>query len=487
MRFVSLSKDLNKNYMADSLPIALVVDDEPDICDLMSMTLRRMDIRTDIAMTVAEAHRRLEEKQYDFCLTDMRLPDGDGLQLVEKIQSYPADRALPVAVFTAHGNMDTAITALKLGAFDFVSKPVNLERLRSLVQLALKLREEHHIPDGELSPLLQGQSLAIQKLRQQITKIARSDAPVHICGEPGSGKEVTARAIHDQSPRAEHLFVPINCSAAPAEQLESMLFGEFDHGVQVSEGLFQLAQGGSLFFDDVTDLPLDMQVKVLRAIQEKSIRPVNGGEEIPIDVRIFSATHKSLIDEVVSGHFRSDLYYRINVIELAVPPLRERSDDIPLLARSIMRDIAANTGNPTPRLTGDALAALQAYSYPGNLRQLENLLERSFALTESSTVRVEDLQLGASHSQVPQECVQAPTPEAGKETPNASDKAQTYPDQFSNSEFSSLDDFLQTIERQAIETALEETRWNRTAAAEKLGISFRSLRYRLKKLGLEND
>jgi len=478
--------------MAEPHPIALVVDDEPDICDLLSMTLTRMNIRADIAMTVAEAHRRLEEKQYDFCLTDMRLPDGDGLQLVEKIHSYPADRAMPVAVFTAHGNMDTAIAALKLGAFDFVSKPVNLEQLRTLVQLALKLREERHTPSGELSPLLQGQSPATQKLRNQIEKVARSDAPIHIHGETGSGKEVVARAIHSQSPRADQPFVPVNCSAVPADQLEATFFGEFQSGVQVKEGLFQLAHGGSLFFDDVADLPQDIQIQLLRAIQEKSIRPVGTGRETPIDVRILSATHKSLAEEVASGHFRSDLYYRINVIGLSVPPLRERAEDIPLLARSIMRDIAAGSGNPTPRLTRNALAALQAHPFPGNLPQLEGILERAYALGESSTVRTEDLQLGSAPIADGSQPA-SPEPELDPEPKQTTQPARlqntgaSYPDQFSSSEFSSLDEFLQTIERQAIESALNDTRWNRTAAAEKLGISFRSLRYRLKKLGLESD
>ena len=470
--------------MANSHPIALIVDDEPDICDLLSMTLRRMDIRADVAMTIAEASRRLEEKQYDFCLTDMRLPDGDGLQLVEKIQHYPADRALPVAVFTAHGNMDTAIAALKLGAFDFVSKPVNLERLRALVQLALKLREEHHFPSGEWTPLLQGQSLAIDRLRQQIEKFARVDAPVHIYGEPGSGKEVCARAIHDQSPRTKGPFVPVNCSASSTEQLDKILFGLYEDGRQVHEGLFQQADGGSLFLDDVTALPIDMQVKILRALQDKCIRPLGESKAVPVDVRIFSATDKVLTEQVAAGHFRSDLYYRIHVIELAVPSLRERAEDIPLVARRIMRDIAANADKPTPRLTREALSALQAFPFPGNLRQLENILERTFALANHSAVKAEDLQLACNPSELaPNKLLQ----QSAWQLQDTIDSVKSNPDQFNSSRFTSLDDFLQNIERQAIEEALEETRWNRTAAADQLGISFRSLRYRLKKLGLEND
>lgn len=470
--------------MANPHPIALVVDDEPDICDLLSMTLRRMDIRADVAMTIAEANRRLEEKQYDFCLTDMRLPDGDGLQLVEKIQSYPADRALPVAVFTAHGNMDTAIAALKLGAFDFVSKPVNLERLRALVQLALKLREEHHAPSSDWPPQLQGQSQVVKKLRQHIEKFARSDAPVHICGESGSGKEICARAIHNLGPRAQRPFVPINCSTSPAEQLEKIFFGLYEDGCQVSEGLFQQANGGSLFLDDVTSLPVDMQVKVLRAIQEKCIHPLGGGNAVPIDVRIFSATDKILSEQVAAGHFRSDLYYRIHVIELPVPSLRNRADDVQLVARSIMRDIAASADQPTPRLTQEALTALQEFSFPGNLRQLENILERAFALADRSAVTADDLQLDGN---LPHPYTQEMTQESSSGPANTAGQPMSDLTQFATTEFSSLDDFLQTIERHAIEKALEETRWNRTAAADKLGISFRSLRYRLKKLGLESD
>lgn len=471
--------------MADRQPIALVVDDEPDICDLLCMTLRRMNIRTDIAMSVGEAERRLQEKQYDFCLTDMRLPDGNGLQLVEKIQQRPVDRALPVAVITAHGNMDTAIAALKLGAFDFVSKPVNLERLRALVQLALKLSEENNAPAAELPALFRGTSAAIQSLRAQIEKVARTDTPVYINGETGAGKEQTARAIHSQSPRADKPFIPINCGAIAAGQLEAELFGTWDPGIQLERGLFELAEGGSLFLDDVTGLPEEIQIKLLWAIQEKCIRPAGAGKSIPVDVRVLSASHKSLPNEVTEGRFRSDLYYRINVIELNVPPLRNRAEDIPLLARSIMRKVAADAGTSTPRLTQDALTALQAYPFPGNLRQLENILERAFALCDSQTIRAADLKLNTTslHSEIhalerPQEtCVTQAIPA----------RPDIYPQQFSSSEFGSLDEFLQAIERQAIEGALNKTRWNRTAAAEHLGISFRSLRYRLKKLNMDEE
>ncbi|WGL18184.1 sigma-54 dependent transcriptional regulator [Microbulbifer bruguierae] len=483
--------------MADRSPIALVVDDEPDICDLISMTLQRMDVRADVAMSVAEASRRLSEKQYDFCLTDMRLPDGDGLQLVEKIQDLPPGQTLPVAVITAHGNMDSAISALKLGAFDFVSKPVNLERLRALVQLALRLSEDHHLAQQEFPPMLQGQSAAIQALRQQIEKVARSDAPVHIYGEIGSGKELTARSIHQQGPRAQEAFISLQCSAIPTEQLEATLFGCASGG-NYKPGLLQQANRGSLFIDEVTELPLEIQARLLRTIQEKRFTPTGTDQTIELDVRILSASLGQIASNVRSGYFRSDLYYRISVIEVAVPPLRQRSDDIPLLTRNLLRWLSANTQGSArftpPRVTLDAVDALQAYSFPGNLRELENILERALTLSDSNTLRAENLLL---HTEAPL----PPTSPCGHSvylaaadievnagnTNSGTSRYPVYPQQFSTSEYETLDDFLQSIEREALEKALNETQWNRTAAAEKLGISFRSLRYRLKKLGLEND
>ncbi|HEY8570197.1 sigma-54 dependent transcriptional regulator [Microbulbifer sp.] len=473
--------------MADRQPIALVVDDEPDICNLISMTLNRMDVRSDIAMSVAEARRRLAEKHYDFCLTDMRLPDGDGLQIVETIQELPADRALPVAVITAHGNMDTAIAALKLGAFDFVSKPVNLERLRNLVQLALRLNEGRFVARQEFPALFQGQSDAIQTLRAQIEKIARSDAPVHITGEAGSGKELAARCIHDQGPRCHRAFVPVHCANIPSEQLEPELFG---HPVQseFASGLLQAANGGTLYLEDVTELPQDIQVRLLRAIQEKAFRSAATGENIKLDIRIMTGSRKQLTDEVRAGRFRSDLYYLINVIELAIPPLRQRREDIPLLTRNVLRRISAASRGAAAKASQEAVLALQAYSFPGNLRELENILERAVTLGESSTLYARDLILpvaspipsipGSGHYDL-SSLITATTP------PGISRAA--YPEQFSSSDFETLDDFLQSIEREAIESALDETGWNKTAAAEKLGISFRSLRYRLKKLGLESE
>ncbi|MFC6634572.1 sigma-54-dependent transcriptional regulator [Microbulbifer taiwanensis] len=467
-------------------PLALVVDDEPDICELLTLTLRRMDVHCHTAANLSEAHRLLGENRYDFCLTDMRLPDGDGLQLVEHIQEQ-GDGELPVAVITAHGNMDTAISALKLGAFDFVSKPVDLERLRGLVQLALRLnRNSGEAQTRDADQLLLGEAENMRLLRRQIAKVARSDAPIYISGESGSGKELAARSIHAQGPRADKPFVPINCGAIPAELMESEFFGHkkgsFTGAHKDKPGLLQSAEGGTLFLDEVADLPLDMQVKLLRAIQEKRVRPIGASQEVPIDVRILSATHKDLAKEVAEGRFRSDLFYRINVIEIAVPPLRERAGDIPLLADIIMRRIADNAAVGAPELSGEALEALKAYPFPGNVRQLENTLERAFTLSDQQVICAEDLLLD-------RETTQAASVEEPLTTPHATDenrRSESYSGQFDPGHFASLDEFLQSIEKEAIESALTETRWNRTAAAHKLGISFRSLRYRLKKLGLED-
>lgn len=469
-------------------PLALVVDDEPDICELLTLTLQRMQVRCHTATRLDEAHRLLAEHRYDFCLTDMRLPDGDGLQLVEHIQQQDEGK-LPIAVITAHGNMDTAITALKLGAFDFVSKPVNLERLRSLVQLALRVnRNPAPADDSESDRLLLGEADNMRRLRQQISKVARSDAPIYISGESGSGKELAARSIHAQGARAEKPFVAVNCGAIPAELVESELFGHirgsFTGAHKDKPGLFQSAAGGTLFLDEVADLPLDMQVKLLRTIQEKAVRPVGASSETPVDVRILCATHKDLATEVAAGRFRNDLYYRINVIEIGVPPLRERLEDVPLLAQTIMARIAARNGLGAPRLSEDAMSALQNYSFPGNVRQLENILERAFTLCDQQVIRHEDLLLEEDRQPAQSPPTKSAPIHADSSTPEHT--SEHYPGQFDPSRFHSLDDFLQGIEKQAIESALQETRWNRTAAAQKLGISFRSLRYRLKKLGLED-
>ncbi|SDK80432.1 sigma-54-dependent transcriptional regulator [Microbulbifer yueqingensis] len=468
-------------------PLALVVDDEPDICDLLTMTLRRMAVTSHVAGSLDEAYRLLRQHRYDFCLTDMRLPDGDGLELVRYLQeenSRPSE--LPIAVITAHGNMDSAIDALKMGAFDFVSKPVNLERLRRLVELALRLRQQERVPDQDGSDRLLGQAPAMQRLREQIAKVARSDAPIYISGESGSGKELTARSIHAQGARADKPFVAINCGAIPTELMESEFFGHrkgsFTGAHKDKAGLFQSAAGGTLFLDEVADLPLDMQVKLLRAIQEKCVRPIGASDEILIDVRVLSATHKDLAAEVAAGRFRSDLYYRINVIELAVPPLRERAEDIPLLADTIMRRIALHAGVAPPILTSGALDTLRNYSFPGNVRQLENILERAFTLSDRREIRAEDLSLEQEMAKPAEVRYSSPSLAPG----TGQDQQYPYPGQFDPGRYQSLDQFLQAIESQAISSVLAETRWNRTAAAQKLGISFRSLRYRLKKLGLED-
>ncbi|WKD50257.1 sigma-54-dependent transcriptional regulator [Microbulbifer spongiae] len=462
------------------LPLALVVDDEPDICELLSLTLQRMGVDCHSAANLSEAKRFLVNNRYDFCLTDLRLPDGDGLQLVEYIQSG-VHRDVPVAVITAHGNMDTAIKALKLGAFDFVSKPVDLERLRTLVQLALRLDQNRHRPKGkDADQLLLGEAENMRKLREQIAKVARSDAPVYISGESGCGKELAARAIHAQGARADKPFVPINCGAIPAELMESEFFGHkkgsFTGAHKDNPGLMQSAQGGTLFLDEVADLPLDMQVKLLRAIQEKCVRPIGTSREVSIDVRILSATHKDLGRAVSEGRFRSDLYYRINVIEISIPPLRERTEDIPLLAEVIMQRIASHAGLASPKLSPGALSTLQQYPFPGNVRQLENILERALTLCDKQEIRSDDLLLARDGQPFEHD---APPAQANRR------EAQN-PGHFDPGQYASLDEFLHSIEKEAIENALLKTRWNRTAAAQKLGISFRSLRYRLKKLGLES-
>ncbi|WP_444912081.1 sigma-54-dependent transcriptional regulator [Microbulbifer sp. PAAF003] len=464
-------------------PLALVVDDEPDICNLLSLTLQRMDVDCHTAATLSEAKNALSQNTYSFCLTDLRLPDGDGLQLVEYIQGS-TEIELPIAVITAHGNMDTAIKALKLGAFDFVSKPVDLERLRNLAQLALRL-DSNQAPKQEISKkdLLLGEADNIRKLRQQISKVARSDAPVYISGESGAGKELAARSIHLQSARAEQPFIAINCGAIPSELMESEFFGHqkgsFTGAHKDKQGLLQSAEGGTLFLDEVADLPLEMQVKLLRAIQEKSIRPIGSNKEVSIDTRILSATHKDLSEEVNNGRFRNDLYYRINVIEISVPPLRDRVEDIPLLTDIIMQRIASTAGLTPPALSHEAMIALQNYSFPGNVRQLENILERAFTLSDQNIIREEDLLLECNNRQE-----SSTDKKHNINSPQTEKKANS--EDFNPHKYDSLDEFLQRIEKEVIEETLAKTRWNRTAAAQKLGISFRSLRYRLKKLGLES-
>ncbi len=440
---------------------ALIIDDEPDIRELLEITLGRMKLDTRSARNLKEAKECLARERYDLCLTDMRLPDGCGLELVQFIQQhYPQ---LPVAMITAYGSLDTAIGALKAGAFDFLTKPVDLGRLRELVNTALRLRNP---APGELTvdSRLLGASPPMNTLRKQIGKLARSQAPVYISGESGSGKELVARLIHEQGPRHERPFVPVNCGAIPSELMESEFFGHkkgsFTGAMEDKPGLFQAANGGTLFLDEVADLPLPMQVKLLRAIQEKAVRSVGGAKEVVVDVRILCATHKDLASEVASGRFRQDLYYRLNVIELRVPPLRERREDISQLAEVMLKRLAQAVGESPARLHPDALAKLQSYRFPGNVRELENMLERAYTLCEGEEIKPSDLRLS--------------------DAPGAPENGEASLAQIDN-----LEDHLEDVERKLIIQALEETRWNRTAAAQRLGLSFRSMRYRLKKLGLD--
>ncbi|PTB82346.1 sigma-54-dependent Fis family transcriptional regulator [Marinobacter sp. Z-D5-3] len=456
----------------------LIVDDEPDIRELLEITLTRMGITTLTAPDLTSARKLLEQNTTHLCLTDMNLPDGNGIELVQWIQKHSP--ATPVAVITAYGNMDTAIESLKAGAFDFVSKPVELPRLRELVNSALKLAEPK--PDAEDAAdepgLLLGKSPEIRKLRNQTRKLARSQAPVFISGESGSGKELVARMIHLQGPRREGPFIAVNCGAIPSELMESEFFGHkkgsFTGAVENKDGLFRSANGGTLFLDEVADLPLAMQVKLLRAIQEKAVRPVGDTKEVPVDIRVLSATHKNLPELVQEGSFRQDLFYRINVIELSVPPLRERPDDISLLSNHILERIAKEYECDPASLTPAAVDRLRSYDFPGNVRELENVLERAFTLCDADQIDADDLHLGngvqhaASASQIIAEG------QVGEREGIAVPDGEI-----------DLEGYLEKIERQAIEKALEATRWNKTAAAKRLGISFRALRYRLKKLGME--
>ena len=376
----------------------LIVDDEPDIRELLDITLSRMGLDTFTAATLEEARAGVAREQPDLCLTDMRLPDGNGISLVEYIQQeFPH---IPVAMITAHGSVEAAISALKAGAFDFISKPIELDNLRRLVTSALQLEGDTRRADDAVDQDLIGSAEAIQQLRRQITKLARSQAPVHIHGESGSGKEVVARLIHNNGARASGAFVAVNCGAIPPELMESELFGHtkgsFTGANQDKIGLFQAAAGGTLFLDEVADLPLGMQVKLLRAIQEKAIRPVGANEEQATDVRLLSATHKDLAQEVEAGRFRNDLYYRINVIDLYVPSLRERIADVPELAEVLLARIARDEGNEKPRLEKSAIEALCNYSFPGNVRELENMLERALALSDGANITADDLQFSGT-------------------------------------------------------------------------------------------
>ena len=441
---------------------ALIIDDEADIRELIEITLTRMGLKTQSAATLAEAHALLAERKFDFCITDMRLPDGNGLSLIQHIQrEIPS---MPVAMITAYGNAQAAVESLKAGAFDFVSKPVDLATLRKLVDNALKLRKGEVIETADHELL--GTHESIRNLRTMIERLARSQAPVHIAGESGTGKERVAQLIHKQGPRGQSPFVPVNCGAIPTELMESEFFGHikgsFTGAVRDKQGLFQSAEGGTLFLDEVADLPLHMQVKLLRAVQERAVRPVGAETEVPVNVRIISATHKNLNDLVSQGAFRQDLYYRLNVIEVRTPPLRDRADDIPLLSEHILTRLARDNGlDVPPKLDLQAQRQLREYNFPGNVRELENILERAITLCDGRVISATDLQLRPS------------TPVQFASTATSENAG------------AGLGDHIEEIEKRAIREALEKARYNKTRAAELLGMSFRSLRYRIKKLGIE--
>jgi two-component system response regulator PilR (NtrC family) len=477
---------------------ALIVDDERDIRELLTLTLGRMGLRIDTAANVGEARELLARNTYDLCFTDMRLPDGNGIELVGEIsRNFPKT---PVAMITAFGNVELAVEALKAGAFDFVSKPVDINVLRGLVRHALELNNSER-PAPAPAPAqhamrLLGDSPAMAELRETIAKVARSQAPVYILGESGVGKELVARTIHEQGARTAGPFIPVNCGAIPADLMESEFFGHkkgsFTGAHADKQGLFQAASGGTLFLDEVAELPLPMQVKLLRAIQEKAVRPVGASGEIQVDVRILSATHKDLGELAHDGRFRHDLYYRINVIELRVPPLRERTGDLPLLTKAILTRLAGNQNRTAPRLTPAALEALARYPFPGNVRELENIIERAMAMADEDAIDASDLRLPQTDRRA------APPPQAAQaQAAQDYDPFRPNPAPFGNPPPANgtpagngdsdgpLPSYIEQMERAAIHKALEDNRWNKTKAAAQLGITFRALRYKLKKLGIE--
>ena len=445
----------------------LVVDDEPDIRELLELTLIKMGLGVDAAGSIAEAKERLKSESYDLCLTDMRLGDGEGLELVRHISSLAAD--VPVAVITAYGSADNAVAALKAGAFDYVSKPVGLEQLRALVKSALALPERTEVAGRQLL----GTSAPLVQVRSLIGKLARTQAPVHISGESGSGKELAARLIHENGARRDKPFVPVNCGAIPETLVESELFGyrkgAFTGANEDRDGVFQAADGGTLFLDEIAELPLHTQVLLLRAIQERRVRKVGSTQEEPVDVRIICATNQSLAGMVEAGRFRRDLYYRLNVVDLTMPPLRECRDDIPLIAAHILQRLATQNGVAPPRLSPPALEELMRYDFPGNVRELENILERALALSPGEELGPLDLAL---HRIAPEEEEEAPV----------ADEAQP-----ARPADAPLPAYLDKLERDAILEALGKTGFNRTAAARLLGITFRQLRYRMQRLNIKDE
>jgi len=453
------------------IPRVLIVDDEPDLRELLSITLRRMSMETIQADSLSDAKSKIDDAYFDLCLTDLCLPDGNGIELITYIQEHKPE--IPVAVITAHASIDTAIQALKNGAFDFVMKPVDINLLRTLVQSAVKLKDIEKRKQNQIDELV-GQSEVMQLLRVKIARLARSQAPIYISGASGVGKELVARLLHNSGPRADKPFIPVNCGAISRELMESEFFGHckgsFTGAVRDKVGFFQAAHEGTLFLDEVAELPLDMQVKLLRAIQEKSVRPVGSATETPVDVRILSATHKDLKKLVQDRSFREDLFYRINVIEIAVPPLKERKEDIPLLAEHIIEKLSGKMGIKKPLLQTESLIRLKNYDFPGNVRELENILERAMTLCENGVITPSDLQLSVFS--------ELPTLPSGTEKEPEGRMAP-----FNWSE-ENLEDYLDKIAKEAILKALAESRGNKTLAAKLLGISLRTLRYRLKKLRL---
>jgi two-component system response regulator PilR (NtrC family) len=445
---------LADSYLAKGHTV-LLVDDEPDILELLELALRKMGLEVDTAANVREALAKLAARRYDLCLTDMRLPDGDGLQVVKHIAQRNLD--VPVAVITAHGNMENAVTVLKAGAFDYLSKPVSLDQLRALVKSALSLPQAG--PSGD--KMLIGNSPAMQKVRDLIKRVARSQAPVHISGESGSGKELAARLIVQSGARHDQPFIAVNCGAIPGNLMESEFFGHkkgaFTGADKDRDGFFQAAHGGTLFLDEVADLPLTMQVKLLRAIQEKRVRKIGATGEEAVDVRIISATHHDLAEFVREGKFRQDLYYRLNVIPIQMPALREMREDVPEIAQRIL---ARLRGDEDVHLSEGAVHALQGYSFPGNVRELENIIERALALSPGGVIDGQDLLLA------PVEHGQSENAAMGSKSP--------------------LPDYLDRVEKQALLEALEQTGFNRTSAARLLGLTFRTMRYRMERLGIKD-
>jgi two-component system response regulator PilR (NtrC family) len=455
-------------------PTCLIVDDETDIRELLVMTLERMDIDTYGASNIEEAKNLLKQRQYALCLTDMQMPGGTGLDLVNYINEFHP--GLPVAVITAHASAENAVSALKAGAFDYLSKPISLKQLRPVIEFALKLTSQaNHSKENVLEMI--GDSEPMTYVRTMIAKLARSQAPVYISGESGSGKELAAKLIHKNSSRVDGAFIAVNCGAIPENLMESEFFGykkgAFTGASQDKEGMFQAANGGTLFLDEVADLPLPMQVKLLRAIQEKKIRMVGGTTEEAVDVRIISATHKNLSEMMDAGLFRQDLYYRLNVIQLKMPALRDRPNDIPLLANLLLTKLCASQKISIPQIDATTQAYISKLQFPGNVRELENMLERALAMSDGKTITIDDL---------------------GDENESNRFSGSQNSDIHAKTAFNSgqtkelnLSDYLEDIEKQAIVKALEKTNHNKTAAAKLLGVSFRTLRYRLSKLGLAKE